>query len=448
MIDPAPDTGLQMTQSERPLLEKSAYHVPKIMVTNVMSLAPKIDEVHEFIHRSKAGLVFITETWLKSSIQDSVIDISGYTVLRKDRSLDNHGGVCIYLKDDAFKYNRLDELSCCDDHETLWVQLRPPRRPRGFSSLIAAVIYHPFWTKPENDLMRDHLFKSLSLAESKFPNCALIVAGDFNRLDVKSIQRHFRLKQIVKKPTRKNAILDLVLTNLHKFYDTPQSFPPFGLSDHNTVIADARARDTNDSTSIKVVLKRDIRASRKAELGRYLNSIDWSCLFANAENCQDMLNVFLEVIKTGLDCLMPMKTVRVNTSDVPWMTQHLKCLISKRQKAFHTLGAESAQYKFFRNIVNRERKKCKGNFYKTKVAHAKDENPRLWWKEVKRLGGAKSHSGDLKHQIQIEGVEDLSDQDLANMINKALLEPLEEYRLTQPLVKLPIEIDTPELHEI
>ena len=65
--------------------------------------------------------------------------------------------------------------------------------------------------------MRDHLFQSLLLAESRFPNCALIVAVDFNQLDVKSIQRHFRLKQIVKKPTRKNAILDLVLTNMHGF---------------------------------------------------------------------------------------------------------------------------------------------------------------------------------------------------------------------------------------
>lgn len=110
-------------------------------------------------------------------------------------------------------------------------------------------------------------------------------------------------------------------------------------------------------------------------------------MFANSENCQDMLNVFQEVIQTGLDCLIPMKAVRVNTSDVPWMTQHLKCLISKRQKAFHTHGAESAQYKFFRNIVNRERKKW--NFCKMKVAHAKDENPKLWWKEVKGLWGAK-----------------------------------------------------------
>lgn len=64
-IDPALDTGSQTTQSEQPLLRKSAYHVPKIMVTNVMSLVPKNDEVQEFIHRSKAGLVSITETWLK-----------------------------------------------------------------------------------------------------------------------------------------------------------------------------------------------------------------------------------------------------------------------------------------------------------------------------------------------------------------------------------------------
>ena len=79
------------------------------------------------------------------------------------------------------------------------------------------------------------MFQSLLHAESRYQNCALILAGDFNRLDEKSIQRHFRLKQMVKKPTRKDAILDLVLTNLHDFYKEPQHFPPFGLSDHQTV---------------------------------------------------------------------------------------------------------------------------------------------------------------------------------------------------------------------
>ena len=59
--------------------------------------------------------------------------------------------------------------------------------------------------------MRDHLFQSLALVESKYPNSALIVAGDFNRLDITSIKKHFCLKQIVKKPTR---LVKLVFTSI------------------------------------------------------------------------------------------------------------------------------------------------------------------------------------------------------------------------------------------
>ena len=50
------------------------------------------------------------------------------------------------------------------------------------------------------------------------------------------------------------------------------------------------------------------------------------------------------------------KKVRMNTRDVPWITQHLKDLIQKREQAFHKKGADSVQYKLYRNQVNRERK--------------------------------------------------------------------------------------------
>ena len=125
---------------------------------------------------------------------------------------------------------------------------------------------------------------------------------------------------------------------------------------------------------------------------------------------------------------MPVKRVRVNTSDAPWMTRHLKSLILKRQKAFHKHGAESPHYKFYRNAVNRERKTSKANnFYKTKVEYMKDENPKVWWNEVKRLGGASSRTGNMISQIQAEGIEDLNQIELANVINQAFLEPMEEY---------------------
>ena len=66
--------------------------------------------------------------------------------------------------------------------------------------------------------MQSHLFQTLSEVEAKFYSCGIIIAGDFNRLNVNQVIKHFRLKQIVKSPTRAEAIVDLVLTNMHEFY--------------------------------------------------------------------------------------------------------------------------------------------------------------------------------------------------------------------------------------
>ena len=76
---------------------------------------------------------------------------------------------------------------------------------------------------------------------------ALTVAADFSHLAGRQItwQKHFRLKQIVTKLTRKDTVLDLVLTNMHEYCEDPCSFPSFGLSDHKAITADATMRDVN-----------------------------------------------------------------------------------------------------------------------------------------------------------------------------------------------------------
>ena len=76
------------------LLQNNPSHVPKVMLTNVRSLVPKLDEVQEFLFRNDINFAFITETWLKESIAESIINIPGYTVFRRDRKNDDHGGVC------------------------------------------------------------------------------------------------------------------------------------------------------------------------------------------------------------------------------------------------------------------------------------------------------------------------------------------------------------------
>ena len=93
------------------------------MVTDAMSLAPKITEVQEFTDRNKVTLTFVTETWLKSAVEDTVVDIPGFSIVRRDRASNAHGNVCLHIKDDYFRFNKLKELRCCKDHESLWVHL-------------------------------------------------------------------------------------------------------------------------------------------------------------------------------------------------------------------------------------------------------------------------------------------------------------------------------------
>jgi hypothetical protein len=77
---------------------KFAY-LPAFLLSNVMSLAPKIDEVRDVIYRGNYDFVSFVETWQQGHIHDNVVDIQGYNLIRRDRCERQHGGVCIYIKD-------------------------------------------------------------------------------------------------------------------------------------------------------------------------------------------------------------------------------------------------------------------------------------------------------------------------------------------------------------
>ena len=155
------------------------------------------------------------------------------------------------------------------------------------------------------------------------------------------------------------------------------------------------------------------------------------------EGCNEMWNVFSKAVRTGLDILMPEKQFRICTADAPWMTQRVKALILKRQKAFTMHGPESSQFKYLRNLVNRERKACRARYYESKVQQLKGKNPTKWWDEAKRLSGAKSRNGDLVNLINIEQFSSLSGPDQANAINSAFLEPPQVYKFTSHLPTSP-----------
>ena len=129
------------------------------------------------------------------------------------------------------------------------------------------------------------------------------------------------------------------------------------------------------------------------------------------------------------------------------MNQKLKSLIFNRQKAFNARGVHSPQFKYYRNCVNRERKVCRAKYYESNIKQLKGEAPRKWWNEVKRLSGIKSAGTNLSHQINVEGFMNLPPHEQANTINTAFLAPLAEYRISEPLERLPLE-DPPKFLEV
>ena len=92
-----------------------------------MSLAPKMDEVQQFIMRNSVDIGFISETWLGERVADSVVSIPNYKIFRKDRSFQQHSGVCMYVNE-HINYETQENLLCCDQHEILWVKLKPTRQ--------------------------------------------------------------------------------------------------------------------------------------------------------------------------------------------------------------------------------------------------------------------------------------------------------------------------------
>ena len=129
--------------------------------------------------------------------------------------------------------------------------------------------------------MLDYLCRSLVTAEGLYLGCGIVNAGDFNHLNIEHLCYEFNLTQLVNAPTRGTNTLDLVIKNLNPYYkrNLPKIYPPFGLSDHSSVVIRPSERPPKGIVvSNHTIIKRNTQPSRKKELGRNLNQLNWQIL--------------------------------------------------------------------------------------------------------------------------------------------------------------------------
>ena len=409
--------------------------VPSLLLSNVMSLAPKIDEVRSVAAEVNLDIICIVESWLQTHIHDNIVHIDNYNIIRRDRSSGIHGGVCAYIRK-TIKFKTVDNL-LNENFEVLWLKLNPTRLPRGIPNIILGVLYHP--PSANDHLMINYLLECLTCIEVQFPNSGIIIAGDFNKLNITRLRNGFKLKQLTKFPTRGHNFLDLILTNLDNYYKESEKFSPFGLSDHASVVIKPLTHSEVPKPTFKVKF-RDTRPSKRLALSQYLEQVNIQRLLEEKTSCEDKVKTLELIINYGLDTLLPVRTKVKCVNDPPWISSKLRQLIRQRQK--NLKQGNFITFRRLRNEVNRERKSCRPKFYDAKVKELKESAPNRWWKEVKKLSGMSDQVADpgdvtsLLRNLETDS-EDLTSIDwnpiqLANLINKTFLEPMQDFNPLSP----------------
>ena len=113
-------------------INQSAPTIPimrgfKLASLNVTSIIKRIDELRVLLVDHSIDVLAINETRLDSTINDNEVHISGYEIVRRDRSVNGRfgGSVCFYVRCNINFLPRFD--MSIDQLENLCIEIRKPR---------------------------------------------------------------------------------------------------------------------------------------------------------------------------------------------------------------------------------------------------------------------------------------------------------------------------------
>lgn len=173
---------------------------------------------------------------MTEKIPDSGIELAELTLQRADRVASTSGklrggGLAIYTNNSWCCDARMISKSCSPDVVLMTVKCRPFYLPRELTAIFITAVHVP----PNADVKQamGELYNTLSQLQTAHPDAFHIVAGDFNKANLKSVLPHSH--QHVTCATRGKNTLDHLYTNIKNAY-TAAPLPHIGSSDHLTIL--------------------------------------------------------------------------------------------------------------------------------------------------------------------------------------------------------------------
>ena len=356
---------------------------------NIQSLANKIDIIESEL--KDFDIICLTETWLDRRISDTDIELSGFKLpYRRDRQGDNHGGICVYVKDSIFSKRRPDlEMP---DIECVWIEVSTRHK-----KLLLGTFYRP--PSSSADVLAS-IENSVGLAyDTNISD--IFVTGDFNldmlqsasKRKIESLCQQYSLHSLITESTHftesTSSLIDLFLTSDTQNILLSGVGVPFleqNIRYHcpiYCVLSFDKMISPEFSRHVWLYDKGNYRS-----LSQEIYNTNWEPLKHNDIDIYAH-NVEQQIINSSKNHI-PNKIVKIRQTDPPWLTNNIKRMLRKRKRLYdkykRTNRIDDYEiYKHYRNKATseiRKAKKAETDKLATKLTSYKF-SPKDWWKVLK-----------------------------------------------------------------
>ena len=219
--------------------------------------------------------------------------------------------------------------------ELIWVRVAASEN-RHFC---VCVCYHPPKPRYNSAELVETLHDNLNELLVLYPCDVYVVAGDLNQLRYNVILTDFGLSQLVNKPTRKDNILDVFITNRPDLFNCNVAKSVLK-SDHLAVYVNcacaASSKRADSNTARKQVKCYNRSPADMARLVQFFANYNWNGLTLAIDNGTSTVDQvfadFVNILHHALNNVLGYKTVTIREQDPPYITPSVRVLLRKRNK--------------------------------------------------------------------------------------------------------------------
>ncbi len=342
------------------------------------------------------NILCLSETWLTPSVPDTDVTPSdNFSVLRMDRTAEagkiKGGGVCFMINKKWCDPRNISILSrSCSPHlEHLSIICRPFYLPREFSAVIATAVYIP--PQADTSLALSKLHEELSVYINKHPDAASIIAGDFNKANLRKVMPTFH--QHVSCPTRGPNTLDHCYTQFKNAYKA-RSLPAFGKSDHAAIFLtpEYKQRIVQESPGVREVTHWSSHS--EAMLQASLDDVDWDMFRASSADVSEFTDVVLSFVYMLTDQASETVTIRTFSNQKPWVDRTIRAAVNQRTAAYNAglLSGNMSDYKASCYALRRAVRAAKLRYRERIESHFQLNDSRRMWQGLKTICSSGNNS--------------------------------------------------------